>query len=62
MSGADKTAGWSSSILSIATPNDKDIVGGIGGDILLETGELILKKGAKISSSTNAGEGKQSSR
>jgi filamentous hemagglutinin family protein len=60
--GADREAGWSSGILSIATPNDKGIIGGIGGDILLETGELILKNGAKISSSTIAGEEKQSSR
>ena len=39
-----------------------DIVGGIGGDIVLEAGELILEQGGVISSSTVAPSGMQSER
>jgi filamentous hemagglutinin family protein len=62
VTGADSEAGWSSGILSIATPNETGIIGGIGGDILLETKDLTLEQGAQISSSSIAGEGKQSGR
>ncbi len=62
VSGADSKAGWSSGILSITTPTNKGIVSGVGGDILLETKELVLETGAQISSSSIAGEEKQSQR
>lgn len=60
VSGVDSKVGWSSGILSITTPTNKDIISGKGGDILLETGKLVLKEGAQISSSSIAGEEKQS--
>jgi len=62
VTGADSQAGWSSGILSIATPSERGIIGGIGGDILLETNALILEQGAQISSSSLASEGEQSGR
>lgn len=58
--GADSQAGWSSGILSITTPNNPGILGGIGGNIQLTSKNLVLEEGAQISSSTIAGEGKQS--
>lgn len=58
--GADSQEGWSSGILSITTPTNTGILGGVGGDIILDTQDLVLKTGAQISSSTIAGEGKQS--
>lgn len=62
VTGADSEAGWSSGILSIATPDETGIIGGVGGNILLKTKDLSLEQGAQISSSSIAGEGEQSGR
>jgi filamentous hemagglutinin family protein len=60
LSGTDAQAGWSSQIASLSDPSETDIIGGAGQDILLEAGELILKAGGQISSSSIASEGRQS--
>jgi len=60
LAGTDAQAGWSSQIASLTDPYETDIIGGAGQDILLEAGELILKAGGQISSSSITSEGRQS--
>ncbi len=54
ITGAVRRGGWASGIVSVSDPSQPGIIGGFGGDIVLEARELIITKGGKINSSTIA--------
>jgi len=61
ITGADSKGGWQSGLVSVSTSSEEGVISGVGGDIVLETRELVISKGGKINSSTVARDGIQSS-
>ena len=61
ITGADSKGGWNSGLVSVSSAVNENVISGVGGDIVLEARELVMKKGGKINSSTAARKGIQSS-